>query len=226
MKDIGVASGRRQAEGAGPERLRHAAEGRRRPLHRLRRPAREHPARGRRRLLAGPRRRRRSRGSAASLGGLGRRGGDRLARGRGRRGPDRRLQLRLREGDDPAPGGAHRRADRGPSRLLGLLPARLEDPLGRERRRDLLPPAGDPRDHGRADRRDHPGRPFRAGGRGGPRRERRHARPGVRAPLLPDPRPDARGVPRGARPRTRGRGSTGSRSSRSSRASRRRATTS
>ena len=60
----------------------------------------------------------------------------------------------------------------------------------------------------------------------GARDERRHAGAGLRLPVLPDPRPDARGVPRDARPRHRQLGAVGAASSRSSRASRPRATTS
>ena len=73
VKDVGVAGGVGAPEGRRPAAVRHAAEGRRRALPRLRRVARAPARAGRRRLLAGARRRRRSRGSAAALGGLDRR---------------------------------------------------------------------------------------------------------------------------------------------------------
>ena len=98
------------------------------------------------------------------------------------------------------PDAAHGRSDRRPSRLLGLLPPRHQDALGRLGVGELHAPAGDPRDHGRTDRRDHPRRSLGAGDRRGDRDERRDAGPDLRSPLLPDPRPDPGGVPRDPRP--------------------------
>ena len=74
----------------------------------------------------------------------------------------------------------------------------------------LHPPAGDPRAHRRPDRRasSRPPTP-RAIDEEVLGHERRDAGPGVRVPLLPDPRPDARGVPRGARPGDRRLGAVG-----------------
>ena len=64
-----------EAEGTRPAPVRDAAQRRRRALPRLRRAARPADAAGRGRLLAGPRRGGRSRGSAAPLGGVHRRRG-------------------------------------------------------------------------------------------------------------------------------------------------------
>ena len=84
----GAAQGRRRRRRRGapagrrPARLRHAAEGRRRALPRLRRRRSARLLlRDRRRRLAGPRRRRGSRGPAAALGGLRRAGRRRVERG-------------------------------------------------------------------------------------------------------------------------------------------------
>ena len=82
-------------------------------------------------------------------------------------------------------------ADAGAASLAGhRCPGSAAGSTRRPARGDrgrLHAPAGDPLDHGRADRRDHAGRALRAGGRGVARHQRRHARAAVRAALLPDP---------------------------------------
>ena len=94
VKSIGLADGVAKPAGADQLAFANPPARRRRALPRLRGAARPPADRGRRRRLAGARRRREPRGPAAALGGLpGRR---RVARGRGARGPHRRLQLRLR----------------------------------------------------------------------------------------------------------------------------------
>ena len=84
---------------------------------------------------------------------------ERLGGGRGARRPDRRLQLRQRHDRAAAARRATRRDDRRPARLLGPLPPRRQDPLGRDRGH-LHAPARDLLDHGRADRRARPGGPL------------------------------------------------------------------
>ena len=194
VKDVGVAGGVAQAEGRRPARVRLAAEGRRRALHRLRRLAREHAARGRRRLLAGPRRRRRPRGSAAPLGGLGRRGGD-AAGSRPRCVEDLtggfnygsgKVTIQLPDRHTAVPIAGHRA-------LLGLLPPRHEDALrARRRRRATRTRRRSTRSRPRRSARSSPPRTRRARPGEVLGDERRNAGPDLRAPLLPDPRADAR----------------------------------
>ena len=102
--------------------------------------------RGRRRRLAGARRRREPRGPAAALGGLpGRR---RVARGRGARGPHRRLQLRLGHRRARAAAALGDPAAGRPPHALAALPDRRQDPP-RRRRDHLLAAARDLLDHRR-----------------------------------------------------------------------------
>ena len=192
----------RQAEGARPERVRLAARRGRRAVHRLRRPAREHPARGRRGLLPGARRRGRPRGSAAPLGGLGRRAGERLARGGGRRGPapaaSTTAPARSRSSSPPA-------TRLFPSRAIAPTGSAAASTRRRARARRAAPPTST-RPRSTRSRAAPIGAVIPAAHSARIEDEvigTSDGTPGqsLRAALLPDPRPDRRGVPRGARSR-------------------------
>ena len=149
VKSIGLADG--VAKPAGADQLAFASPParRRRALPRLRGAARPPADRGRRRRLAGARRRREPRGPAAALGALP--GRQRVARGRGARGPHRRLQLRLRHRHARAAAALGDPAAGRPPHALAALPDRRQDPP-RRRRDDLHAAAGDLLDHRRRGR--------------------------------------------------------------------------
>ena len=148
------------------------------------------------RVLAGPRRRRGSRGSAAAVGVLDRRGRTRLAGGDGARRPHRRLQLRQRRGRARA-ARRNRHGDGG--RAQGALDPLPRRPVHQSRRSRLLhPAAGDLLDHGRGARRADPGDARHPAPGRAPRRERRHVRPDVPAALRPRALPHGRRDARGA----------------------------
>ena len=197
-KNVGVASGVARPEGLRPAGLRAAAQGRQRALPRLRHLARAPAPAHRRRLLAGARRGRGSRGPAAALRGLRRAVGEQLERGDGALRPHGRLQLRLRGDRAGAAQAALPEHDRRAARVLGALPARRHHALRRGQRR-VHPRARDLRHHRRADRRGHPGRALVAAPVGAHRRERRLARPALSAALRARARADAGRAPRGAR---------------------------
>ena len=150
-------------QGADQLAVRRPAAGRRRAVPRLRgADSRRLIDAGRRRGLAGPRRRREPGGPAAALGGLP--GGDgSWLDGDGARGPHRRLQLRLRHGRAPA-AAAQRDRSRWPATACTGCAAASTRRRRRRRGDDLHAPAGDLLDHRRADRRAAAGLARRARG--------------------------------------------------------------